>query len=299
MKHANNGHGVCPRSVSSVAFRLLCGAAVFVVVGSQHALAQQRPLVTEDPETIGAGRLLIEGGVDYAHDQQYPLSGLKGNLWRIPTLGVSIGVSSIAEVQVDGGLFDSLTITERRPAPLASELTVTGNTTHDVADLVIGTKIRLVSEGAGRPAFGLRFATRLPNASNEHGLGLDTTDFFGSLLFAKTVQSVRVVGNLGMGILSDPINGHQQNDVVTYGLSFARAMTQQAEIVGELNGRKSVREGPALPGTENHGILKLGGRFTRGTVRLDAGVYLGLTTVDPTIGFTAGATYVFNAFTVP
>jgi hypothetical protein len=34
-------------------------------------------------------------------------------------------------------------------------------------------------------------------------------------------------------------------------------------------------------------------------VRLDAGVFLGLTTIDPTIGFTAGFTYVFNAFTVP
>jgi hypothetical protein len=34
-------------------------------------------------------------------------------------------------------------------------------------------------------------------------------------------------------------------------------------------------------------------------VRLDAAVFFGLTTIDPTIGFTAGFTYVFNAFTVP
>ena len=59
-------------------------------------------------------------------------------------------------------------------------------------------------EAAGRPAFGLRFATKLPNASNESGLGLDTTDFYVSLLGAKTVQSIRVVGNLGVGILADP-----------------------------------------------------------------------------------------------
>ena len=36
-----------------------------------------------------------------------------------------------------------------------------------------------------------------------------------------------------------------------------------------------------------------------GTVRLDAGVYFGLTTIDPTVGFSAGFTYVFNAFKVP
>src|SRR5438128_8713522 len=29
---------------------------------SSSAFAQQRPLVTQDPETIGAGRILIEGG---------------------------------------------------------------------------------------------------------------------------------------------------------------------------------------------------------------------------------------------
>lgn len=270
-----------------------------VVLPARPSEAQQRPLVTEDPETIGAGRLLIEGGVDYAHDQQYPVSGLKGNLWRIPTLGVSVGISSIAELQFDGGPFDSLTITERRAAPLASELTVTGDTTHDAADIVIGTKVRLLSETAGRPAFGIRFATRLPNASNENGLGIDTTDFFASLLAAKTVQSVRVVGNLGVGILPDPINGHRQNDVMTYGVSFARALTAQAELVGELNGRFSTRSGGPLPGSEDRGILKLGGRYTRGTVRLDGGVYFGLTTADPTIGFTAGATYVFNAFRLP
>lgn len=264
------------------------------------AAAQQRPLLTEDPEPIGAGRVLIESGIDYAHDQHYPVSGLEGNLWRIPTLGVSVGISSIAELQIDGGIYDGLDITKRNSgAPLSSLLTVTGTSTHDAEDIVIATKIRLLAESMGRPALGVRFATKLPNASNESGLGLDTTDFFMSLLGAKTVQSVRVVGNVGFGILADPIVGNRQNDVLTYGLSFARAMTQQAELVGELNGRVSTRSGDAFPGTESRGLLKVGGRYTRGTVRLDAGVFVGLTATDPTIGFTAGVTYVFNAFTLP
>ena len=50
---------------------------------------------------------------------------------------------------------------------------------------------------------------------------------------------------------------------------------------------------------QTRGILKLGGRYTIGSWRADAGVYFGLTTIDPTIGFTAGFTYVFNAFQVP
>jgi hypothetical protein len=263
------------------------------------ARAQQRPLITEDPEPIGAGRVLIEGGIEAAHNQQYPVSGLKGNLWRVPTVGISIGISSIAEFQIDGGLYDKLSIKERRAAPLSNLLTVDGTSTHDVSDTVVATKIRLIAESASRPALGVRFATKLPNASNESGLGLDTTDFYMSLLGAKTVQSIRVVGNFGFAILADPTSGNRQNDVLTYGLSFARAITQQAEVVGELNGRVSTRSGEAFPGTESRGILKLGARYTRGLVRLDAGTYFGLTTIDPTIGFTVGFTYVFNAFTIP
>ena len=275
-------------------------AAVCWLAAASPVLAQQRPLVTEDPETIGAGRVLIEGGVDAAHSVSYPVSGLKGNLWRVPTIGISVGISSIAELQIDGGLYDSLSITSRNPAaPLAYLLTVTGDRTHSFEDTIVATKIRVISESTGRPAIGIRFATKLPNATNESGLGLDTTDFFASVLGAKTVESVRVVANIGVGILADPTNGNRQNDVLTYGLSFARALTQRTEVVGEMNGRLSVRSGDPFPGTESRGLLKLGGRFTQGPIRFDAGAFFGLTTVDPTIGFTVGFTYVFNAFTLP
>jgi hypothetical protein len=278
--------------------RLVFVFAVLAIATS--ALAQQRPLITEDPETVGAGRILVEGGFDWAHNVEYPASGLKGDLLRVPTIGLSFGISSIAEFQIDGGLHDRLAISGRNAkAPLASLVTATGNTTTDIEDVIVGTKIRLLSEGTRRPSFGLRFATKLPNASNESGLGLDTMDFYASLLGAKTVESIRVVANVGAGILSDPVQGNHQNDVFLYGLSFARAMTQQAELVGELNGRLSTRSGDAFPGTESRGLLKLGGRFTQGSVRLDAGVFFGLTSIDPTLGFTGGFTYIFNAFKVP
>ena len=279
-------------------FRVL-SVVLSLLVAAGSAAAQQRPLITEDPEPIGAGRVLLEGGFDVAHDYQNTVSGLKGNLISVPTIGVSIGLSSIAELQIDGGIYNSLGITSRNPnAPLASLLTVTGDSTHDVSNAVLATKIRILSETASRPAVGIRFATKLPNASNEKGIDLDTTDVSGTLLLAKTVQSIRVVGNLGAGILTNPTSGVGQNDVFLYGLSFARAVTQAAELVGELNGRVSTRSN-ALTGTESRGILKIGGRYTHGPVRFDAGVFLGLTTIDPTIGFTAGLTYVFNAFTIP
>jgi hypothetical protein len=106
--------------------------------------------------------VLIEGGFDYENDILYPVSGLQGNLIRLPTLGVSFGLSSIAELQLDGGIYQHLSVTSRRPAPLSNMLDFTGDSTHDVEDIVVGTKVRVVAEGPGHPSFGLRFATRLP-----------------------------------------------------------------------------------------------------------------------------------------
>ena len=269
------------------------------VASTRAAAAQQRPLVTEDPEVIGAGLVLFEAGLDYGFDQFFPTSGLTGDLFRIPVLGVSLGVSSIAEVQIDGGLHNRLKITDRREAVLSDMVTATGNSTSSVEDITIGTKIRLASETPGRPALGFRFATRLPNASNESGIGLDTTDFFASFLAGKTVQSIRIVSNVGIGILGDPTRGDRQNDVLTYGVSVARAVSTGLEVVGEINGRADTRSGDPPPGTESRAAMRLGGRFTHGSGRVDAGIIVGMTSRDPSFGVTFGYTYVFKGFTVP
>jgi hypothetical protein len=279
------------KRVFAIAFVLAFWAA--------SAQAQQRPLLTEDPETIGAGLVLLEGGVDNQREVFYPASGLQGNLLRLPTLGVSFGISSIAELQIDGGLYNRLSITSREDAPLSNQLDFTGNSTHAVEDIVVATKIRVLSETASRPAFGIRLATKLPNASNESGLGLDTTDFYVAGLVGKTVQSIRFVGNLGLGILGDPVRGDRQNDVLTFGASVARAVRQGLEIVGEINGRLDTRSGAAPVGTESRGAMRIGGRFTRSTVRADAGLIFGMTSKDPSIGVTAGLTWVFKGFTIP
>src|SRR5260221_8406694 len=274
-------------------------AAAFLI--ATPATAQQRPLVTEDPEVIGAGLVLLEGGFDYGRDVLFRAAGLEGNVLRAPILGVSVGISSIAEVQLDGGLYNRLTVTHRGigPAPLAGQLNFTGDSTHAVEDLVFATKIRILGETPGHPAFGLRFATKLPNASNESGLGLDTTDFHVQMLIGKTVQSIRFVGNVGLGILGDPTRANNQNDVLDYGLSVARAVREGLEVVGEINGRASTRGGTPPVGTESRATMRVGGRLTRGTVRIDAAILLGITSRDPGFGFTAGATYVFTGFTVP
>ena len=244
--------------------------------------------------------MLVETGISYAQRETYPLSGLEGTLWQLPTIGVNVGLSSIADFQITGGPYNRPSITSRRSAPLASLVSANDQTTHDVDDLTVATKIRLMSETARRPAVGVRFSVRLPNAKHASGLGQDTTDFSATALTGTTLAGVRVVGNVGVTIMSEPLDAMKQNDLVIYGLSFGRALPGHVELVADLNGRWSTRPGIAPVGTETRGVMTLGGRYRpRGPVRWDAAAFWGLTSVGPTFGLTAGVTYLFRAFALP
>lgn len=279
---------------------ILLAAGLLVMATAIPAFAQSRPLATEDPEVVGPGQILFEAGFDYGQDIFYPASGLRGNLSRIGTFGLDIGVSSIAEIQIKGGLRDHLAITSRSSAPLSDMLTVPeeATSTSDFPDGMIGAKVRFSTEGARRPSMAIKFATKLPNAGNESGLGLDTMDFHFNLAVAKTVNSTRVVGNVGFGILSDPVRGDSQNDVLNYGLSVAQATRTGVELVAELNGRLNTRSNTPPVGTESRSMMRVGARFTHASVRFDAAFLAGITERDPTWGFTTGLTWVFKAFTV-
>ena len=279
--------------------KVLLTLVMMSALAPRAGFAQSRPLVTEDPETVPMGNILFEAGFDYAQDIVFPASGLTGNLMRIGTFGFSIGVGPIAEIQFDGGFLDRLSITRQDPfAPLAPMLDITGESTTDIEDLRVGAKVRFVEETDRRPAMAVRFSTRLPNAGNESGLGLDTTDFHFGFAIAKTVRAVRVAGNFGFGILGDPVRGDRQNDVIEYGGSVARAVRSGVELVGELNGRLNTRSGTAPVGTDTLALMRIGARLTQGPVRFDGALMLGVTELDPSWGFTTGLTWVFKAFTV-
>ena len=265
------------------------------VLLSASASAQQRPLLTEDPDPVGDGRMLIEAGIEHTRSQRYSVSGLEGTLLRGPLLGISTGVGSSAELQLDGLSWSRLAIHDRFDSPLSSIVTAQGETTSSVEDLVLGTKVRLMRETNNRPSLGLRFATKLPNAGNEKGLGLDTMDFFQSLLVGKSVASTRFVGNVGMAILSDPTRGDRQNDVLTYGFSVVQSFTSFA-IAGDVNGWVSTRAGVPPPGTETRGTASIGVRYPVGQVRFDAGVFAGVTEEDERTGIKGGLTWTFDSF---
>jgi hypothetical protein len=258
------------------------------------ALAQQRPLLTEDPDPVGEGKMLIEAGIDHTWTQLFPVSGLKGNLLRGPLLGISTGVGPSAELQLDGLSWSRLAIQERFDAPPAPMIDLTGDSTSSVEDIVVGTKLRLLRETARRPSFGFRFATRLPTAGDEKGIGLDTMDFFQSVLIGKSISSTRVVANLGWAILSDPTNGNSQNDVLSYGFSLAHRLGMLA-VVADVNGWYSTRRGTPPPGTDTRGTATFGLRYPIGQARLDGGYYAGVTASDHRSGVKGGVTWTFDS----
>jgi hypothetical protein len=284
-----------PRHVRVVAVAV---AACLAATGAGSAHAQQRPIVTEDPETIGAGRILLEGGIDYGSGVQFPIYGLDGNRWRVPSLGVSIGLGSIAEFQIDSG-YSRLFVTRRGPGPLAPVLDFAGDQSSSVEDVVLATKIRMLPEAEHRPSFGFRMATKLPNAPNQSGLGSDMTDVSFALLVGKTVRSVRIVGNVGVAIIGDPTQNAVQHDPAIYGLSLARALAPGFDVVTEIEGRWQAYQETPPPAAENRAAVRAGLRYTRGAMRVDAGLSVGSGDVEPRTGFTTGLTWVLDAFRVP
>ena len=199
------------------------------------------------------------------------------------------------------GCYNRLSITSRDPrAPLAGMVTATGDSTSSIEDLVVGDQDPH-AVGAPRPrrpsACASRPSCRTPRTRAASAWTRPTST--PSVLVAKTVQSVRIVGNGGLGILGDPTRGDRQNDVLTYGVSFARALTNAAEMVGEVNGRVDTRDGRAAAGHREPGPLARRRALHRRRLARRRGDVLRPHRARPELGFAAGFTYVFNAFTVP
>lgn len=283
------------RVTESTAFALL--VAGVAALGTATATAQQRPALTEDPNPIPEGKMVLEMGFDHAWDQAFPVSGLEGNLLRAPLVGFTTSVGPAAEISIEGVTWNWLRIHNRFAAPFSDVVSAQGDRTSSFGDLVVGTKVRLVGETEKRPAIGLHFATHLPNAGNEKGIGLDTMDFFQSVLVGKSIRSTRLIGNIGIAILSDPTRGDNQNDVITYGFSFIQTIKRYA-IVFDLNGWVSTRI-TVPPGTDTRGTTTFGFRYTRGNLRFDAGLFNGFKGDDGRTGIMGGLTWTFDNFLNP
>ena len=254
--------------------------------------AAQRPLATVDPALAAPGWVVVETGTSFFHDREIPSVGLRGDVLRVPELTLRLSVGRRVELRVDTG-YEILLVRERREGPLSAELDYDGESSSDIRDPVVATLVRLRDETAEGPALGVRIATRLPVASNESGLGLDTTDFFASVLAAKDAGPYRWIANVGLGILGVPTAETSQNDVVTYGFSLSRWVGKRVALVAGVDGQVDP-SGQIRPGTEDTAILRFGTRIGSAASTIDASILLGLAEVDSPVAFTIGLTRAFR-----
>ncbi|RMG49133.1 MAG: hypothetical protein D6723_14265 [Acidobacteria bacterium] len=257
--------------------------------------AQQRPLLTEEVDIIRPGTIRLEVGFEFLQDQQFALSGLRGDPTAIGVVGVTMGLAPNVEFQIQGTVQNFLSIDQRGPSAIPLDLP-RANSTNDVGDFTLSAKFLLRRESERVPAIGFRLGVQLPNTDQSRGLGTNQTNFLGTILMGKHLGRLNLWGNIGLGIFSAPVEPFAQNDMLLYGLAGAYRLTDQLHLVGEINGRANTRSGPAPLGTESQGQVRLGVRLRAGGLWWDVAGIKGLTEHSPDSGVTFGVRYEFRAF---
>ena len=265
------------------------------LLSTAAARAQQRPLITEDVDVLPPGVVRVEAGIDFLQDAKFPVSGLTGDLTRVGVIGINIGISSNVEFQIEGVAQNFLSINTATPtSPIPREFAPGANSTNDTGDFTLATKIKIRNETRRAPSLGFRFGVELPNSNEARGIGLNQTNAFGVLLFGKKFGRdgrLNTFGNLGVGIISAPLERFTQNDVLLYGAAGIFRINRRVDIAGEINGRANTRSGDAPLGTEPLSEARLGVRVRGAGMRFDFAGIKGLTEFSPRSGVTFGVTY--------
>ncbi|MCB1022828.1 MAG: hypothetical protein KDB79_00460 [Acidobacteria bacterium] len=272
-------------------------SSVLLLAAGISVLSQQRPLLTEDIDTTPPGTINIAVGTDFIQNAKFPLSGLKGDLTRVGDIRIRTGYSSNVEIQLEGVVQNFLAINSRSANP-AIPLNLDGNSTNDFGDMMTSVKIRLRNESENLPAFGFKFGFQMPNSNEKKGIGTNQINIFTKLIAQKTFgktsgkdPKLKVFGNIGLGIMTAPLETFSQNDVLLYGIAGIYRVNDSINIASEVNGRISTQNGPAPLGTESQGQFRIGTQIKASKLRFDTAAIFGLGKFSPRTGVTFGITY--------
>jgi hypothetical protein len=245
------------------------------LAAATSALAQTRPLLTEEAATAPAGTVVFELGADAIADEPNFLTGGQRDRLDVPVLRLVFSPAANVEMDVEwvGRViaFDDPDF----------------GTVSDFGDVSLRAKVRFAEGGGGGPAFGARFAVTLPQTSYGNGLGPNTLRFAAQLLLSQNFGGLTLHANAGLAIQDEAQRPHEQRDFFAYGLAFEQSLGGSFGLVGEVAGLA----GKGMPGTDAHSEARAGLRYGRGRVRLDAAVRRGLADADGTWGVTAGLSW--------
>ena len=259
-----------PVLVFAVISRAHAAAAMFSLAAS-GAAAQTRPLQAEQATTAAAGTLVLEAGADVMREEPNFLTGRTRDRLDLPVL--RLVYSPAANVEID---------VEWVGRVIARDDPDFGSVS-DFGDVSLRAKVRFLEGGAGRSAFGARFAVTLPQTSYGNGLGPNTLRFAAQLLGTHAIGGLTLHGNAGLAIHDEAQRPHEQRDFLAYGLAAERGLGA-LQVVAEIAGLA----GKGMPGTDARAEARAGLRYGSGRWRLDAAVRRGLADADGTWGLTGG-----------
>jgi len=252
--------------------------ALIATTFAAPALAQTRPLLTEEATTAAAGRIALEAGADAIRAEPNFLTGRTRDRYDLPVLRLVFSPAGNVEMDLE---WVGRVIARDDPD---------FGTVSDWGDVTLRAKWRFVDEAPGRPAAAARFGITLPETSFGNGLGPNTLRMSAQLLVSKRAGGLALHANAGLGLFDEVLRPHEQRDFLVYGLAAGYDLTRTVELVAEVAGR----HGKGAPGAEERAEARAGVRVGRGPLRVDAAVRRGLADADGTWGVTAGLTWVMR-----
>ena len=251
-----------------------------------------------------AGELLLGAGAGWEPGSSFPLSGLRGDLYRLGTLTVAYAFADGAVLEVRGDAWRVLRVDGRGPSHVPLDPGVADGTTADAGDFRIASVVRLLG-GARGPSAGVDVAVKLPNSKETRGIGLNTTDFEGSVFGSWGAEGLRATGELGIGILTAPLRTFIQDDVLLYAAEVvwtpggggggpaprpgdpARYGAPGVRLWLGISGRANTRN--VVPvGLEDAGAARAGVEWRRSGWALDGSLAVGWAADSPDASLTAG-----------
>jgi hypothetical protein len=250
--------------------------SVFALGLAVSAMAQTRPLLTEEAHTAPAGSIVLEAGASAIDAEPSFLSGAERTRIDVPTLRLVYSPADNVEIDVD---WVGRVIAVDDPDY---------GTVSDWGDVTMRAKVRFAEEREGRPAFAARFGVTLPETSfTKEALGPNTLRMSAQLLLSKKVGAVETHLNAGLSIQDDPLDAHEQRDFLHYGVALELPFSESWRALAEVAGLA----GSGRPGADEHAEVRAGVRLGSGSLRGDVAVRRGLLEADGKWGVSAGVSW--------
>ncbi len=259
--------------------RRTAAATLLLVLATQPATSQNRPLLTEPALTAPAGTLVVETGFEAIASEPSYLTGIERHRWDGPLLRLVYSPADNVELDLEWVARVGVWNEPGRE--------VQGS---DWGDVSVRAKWRVVSGRPGRPTLGARFGVVLPQTEFEDeqfrplGLGPNTLRAFAEALLSQTIGPLRLDANAGVLLHDEVLRLHEQRDFLVYGLALEWAARPGLSLVAEVAGRL----GDGHPGAEQRSEARLGLQLGRGRLRWDAALRRGLSAADGAWGVTLG-----------